>query len=60
MIVTLIDPKSVHYNARELHAYKRLYENFSSKLKLACFLRDNVRTDTKLKSHLLKETRSRS
>lgn len=59
VIVTLIDPKSVHYNARELHAYKRLYENFSSKLKLACFLRDNVRTDTKLKSHLLKETRSR-
>lgn len=59
LIVTLIDPKAVHYNARELHAYKRLFDNFASKLKLACFVSDKVRAEPKLKSHLLRETHAR-
>lgn len=60
LIIVLVDPKSIHYNARELALIGRLHSSFGGKLRMACYIRDAIRTDTtKLRCHILPAARQR-
>eukprot|EP00802_Teleaulax_amphioxeia_P005597 Tamp_05601.p1 GENE.Tamp_05601~~Tamp_05601.p1 ORF type:complete len:940 (+),score=261.82 Tamp_05601:61-2820(+) len=59
LIIVLVDPKTIHFNARELALIARLHTRFPNKLRLACYVREPLREDSKLRSHLLPATRLR-
>ena len=58
-MIVVVDPKAIHYNARELGLIRRLHSAVPNKLRLACYLREHVRTDAKLRSHLLPAAQKR-
>jgi len=59
LVVVLVDPKAIHYNARELSLIGRVHARCAGKMRVACYLREALRTDSKLRSHLLPATRHR-
>ena len=59
LIIVIVDPKTIHFNTRELALIARLHTRFPNKLRLACYVREPLREDSKLRSHLLPATRLR-
>jgi len=59
LIIVLVDPKTIHYHARELALISRLHSRFPNKLRLACYVPQASRGESRLRSHLLPATRQR-
>jgi len=59
LVIILVDPKTIHYNLRELGLITRLNASCPGKLRLACYIRENIRDDSKLASHLVPAARRR-
>ena len=59
LIIVLVDPKTIHFHARELALISRLHSRFPNKLRLACYVPQASRGESKLRSHLLPATRQR-
>jgi hypothetical protein len=59
LIIFLVDPKSIHYNARELALIQSLYTAHAAKLRIAFYARESLQKDGKLCSHILPAARHR-
>ena len=59
LVIVFVDPKTINYSLRELALITRLNASFPNKLRLACYVRENTRDDSKLRSHLVPTARRR-
>jgi len=59
LVIALIDPKSMHYNARELQMYEMVYTNHREKFRPFCFVQPEMLGQRKTVGPLLVAARAR-